>query len=132
MGSNPTALLGKLEHRSGPVVVLNAPPEFEKLLNDWRAEGLPVGQRRTPGSRFVLVFVRSRSDIERNAGSIVTSVVDDALLWIAYPRADSERFRTDITADGGWQVLKRMGYSAVREVHLNDDWTAQRFRRTAP
>ncbi len=129
MAVHSTALLGKLEHRGGMVVVLNAPEEFRAMLNDWRAEGLPVGERRTPGSRFLLVFVRSRSEVERTAGSIVTCLAADGLLWVAYPRQESQRLHTDVRPEQGWQVMQRLGFTPAREVVLNEDWAAVRLRR---
>lgn len=123
-------LLAKLQHKGSQVVVLDAPAEFATMLDRWRAEGLPVSQRRTPGSAFVLAFVRTCADIERNAGAIVTSVGNDGVLWFAFPKQSSRRYRSDITRDASWAVLGRMGYEGVRQVALDDDWTALRFRHT--
>lgn len=127
MGST-TTLLAKLQHKSGTVVVLNSPPEFEPVMQHWRAQGLPVSERRNPGSTFLLVFVRGRADIERQAGAVITSVGQDGVLWFAYPKQSSARYRTDIRRDVGWDVLGRMGYEGVRQIAIDDDWTALRFR----
>jgi hypothetical protein len=132
MASNGSVtLLAKLQHRGSQVVVLDAPAEFAHMLDRWRAEGLPVSQRRTPGSAFVLAFVRTCGDIERTAGAVVTSVGSDGVLWFAYPRPTSRRYRSDIDRDESWAVLGRMGYEGVRQVALDDDWVALRFRQKA-
>ena len=128
MGATAT-LLSKLQHSGGQVVVLNAPPEFRAVMDKWRAEGLPVSQRRTPGSRFVLAFVTSCADIERSAGAIVSSVGADGILWFAYPKRSSRRYRSDIGRDDSWAVLGRMGFEGVRQIAIDDDWTALRFRQ---
>jgi hypothetical protein len=128
MPSASSTLLSRLQHSGGQVVVLHAPPEFKPVMDKWRSDGLPVSQRRTPGSRFVLAFVHSCADIERQAGAIVTSVGRDGILWFAYPKKSSQRYRSDIARDDSWAVLGRMGYEGVRQVAIDDDWTALRFR----
>ena len=131
MASATSTLLSRLQHSGGQVVVLNAPPEFKPVMDKWRSDGLPVSQRRTPGSRFVLAFVYTCADIERMAGAIVTSVGRDGALWFAYPKQASPRYRSDITRDDSWAVLGRMGYEGVRQVAVDDDWSALRFRHVA-
>lgn len=128
MGANNTSLLNKLQHKSGTVVILNAPPEFGPTLANWRADGVPVSERRGQGCTFVLVFVRTCAEIEQLAGSVVTSVGQDAVLWFAYPKKTSKRYRSDISRDGSWAVLGRMGFEPVRQVAIDDDWSALRFR----
>lgn len=128
MAGQTTTLLSKLQHPGGQVVVLNAPPEFQVVMDKWRSEGLPVSQRRTPGSQFVLAFVHNCGEIERNAGAIITSVGADGVLWFAYPKKSSTRYRSDIGRDNSWAVVGRMGFEGVRQVAIDDDWTAIRFR----
>lgn len=128
MAGQTTSLLSKLQHAGGQVVVLNAPPEFQQVMDKWRAEGLPVSQRRTPGSQFVLAFVHNCGEIERNAGAIITSVGADGVLWFAYPKQSSRRYRSDIGRDSSWAAVGRMGFEGVRQVAIDDDWTALRFR----
>jgi hypothetical protein len=131
-GPAGTSLLSRLQHNGGQVVILDAPAEFAVTLDRWRAEGLPVSQRRTPGSRFVLAFVRSCADIERTAGSVVTSVGSDGILWFAYPRQSSQRYRSDIAREDSWAMLGRLGFEGVRQIAIDDDWTALRFRQVEP
>lgn len=128
MAGQTTTLLSKLQHPGGQVVVLNAPPEFLPVMDRWRSEGLPVSQRRTPGSQFVLAFVHNCGEIERNAGAIITSVGADGVLWFAYPKQSSTKYRSDIGRDNSWAVVGRMGFEGVRQVAIDDDWTAIRFR----
>lgn len=128
MANSTTWLLHKLQHVGGPVVVLNAPPEFAPVLDKWRAEGLPVSQRRTPGSSFVLAFVRNCAELERSAGAVVSSVGRHGTLWFAYPKPTSLRYRTDIGREGSWAVVQRFGFEGVRQISLDDEWSAFRFR----
>lgn len=128
MANSTTTLLAKLQHGGGQVVVLNAPPEFQPVMDKWRADGLPVSQRRTPGSMFVLVFVRNCAEIERLAGSVITSVGKGGVLWFAYPRQECPRYDTDIERTSSFNILGRMGYESIRQVAMDDDWAAMRFQ----
>lgn len=128
MTTSTTTLLTKLQHKGGPVVILNAPAEFAETMDRWRSDGLPVSQRRTPGSMFVLTFVRSQAEIERCAGAVLTSVGRDGILWFAYPKENSARYRTDIAREQSWAVLGRMGFENIRQVSIDSDWAALRFR----
>lgn len=55
----------------------------------------------------------------------------DALLWFAYPKQTSRRYRCDFNRDTGFQVLRDSGYESVRMVAIDEDWSALRFRRAA-
>ena len=53
----------------------------------------------------------------------------DALLWFAYPKGSSKRYTCDFNRDTGWTVLGEAGYEPVRQVAIDEDWSALRFRR---
>ncbi len=40
----------------------------------------------------------------------------------------SRKFRSDINRDGMWELLSRLGIRAVRQISIDDDWSALRFR----
>lgn len=127
-----TGLLGKLQHRSGtPVLVLWPPDELEPELRRWEQEGVTLHRRMRGGSPFVLAFLRSRQEIEKRAERLVSLLSgDDPVLWLAYPKKSSKRYRSDIGRDDSWQAVGDLGFEPVRQVAVNDDWSALRFRRT--
>jgi hypothetical protein len=53
----------------------------------------------------------------------------DAIVWFAYPKGTSKRYTCDFNRDTGWDVLGRLGFEPVRQVALDEDWSALRFRR---
>ena len=124
-------LLKKLNFRDGDVVVVDAPEEVEPVLRQWEAEGAAVC-RRLPrkAAPFVLAFVRSCADIDRRAASVAGAVEGDGVLWMAYPKKSSKRYRSDVGRDDSWQALGDLGFEPVRQVAVDDDWSALRFRRT--
>jgi hypothetical protein len=54
----------------------------------------------------------------------------DALLWFAYPKGTSKKYTCDFNRDTGWQIVGDHGFEGVRQVAIDEDWSALRFRRT--
>jgi len=50
----------------------------------------------------------------------------DRLAWIAYPKAS--QMGTDLNRDILWKLVKPMGIRPVRQVSVDDTWSAMRFR----
>ena len=122
-------MLKKLQYKPpAAVTVLSPPPEVEALLESWSAD---VAVRRRLGNRerFVLVFVRSQADVRRRANQLGRALADDAVLWLAYPKMVSKRYVSDLSQMEGWQPLGDLGFEAVRQVAIDVDWSALRFRR---
>jgi hypothetical protein len=53
----------------------------------------------------------------------------DAVLWFAYPKKSSKRYKSDISRDEGWAPLGELGFEGVRQVAIDEDWSALRFRQ---
>ena len=77
----------------------------------------------------LIVFVGSAADIKRDAG-LLDSLRDDPepLVWFCYPKKSSKRYKTDISRDHGWSPLLDRGWEGVRQVAIDEDWSALRFR----
>ena len=125
-----TPLFTKLNLKGhAAVVVLNAPPEFEPELAALAGGGAAkVHRRPLPATAFALAFVRTRSELSAAAGAILPRAAGDAVLWFAYPKASSKRLRSELTRDSAWEPLGEAGYEGVRQVAIDADWSALRFR----
>lgn len=125
-----TPLFKKLnlkQHRS--IVVLNAPESFEPelaALND-------VAVERTVGRQakldFGIAFVVTEQQLDAASTALATAAHGDAVLWMAYPKSTSRRYKCEFNRDGGWAMLGRAGFEPVRQVAIDEDWSALRFRR---
>lgn len=51
------------------------------------------------------------------------------LLWFAYPKGTSKKYKCDFNRDDGWEPLRKLGFDTVRQVAIDEDWSALRFRR---
>lgn len=111
------------------IVVFNVPASFEPELA--RLEGVKI--RRNPKKpvaiQFALAFVRQQAELNRLSKILAADSEGDALLWFAYPKGTSKRYRCDFNRDTGWQVIREGGFDSVRQVAIDEDWSALRFRR---
>lgn len=78
---------------------------------------------------FYLSLATTLKEIQRVAFDISKITTDDPKIWIAYPKASSKTYKCEFNRDTGWDAIGSLGYEPVRQVALNDDWSALRFRR---
>jgi phage-related baseplate assembly protein len=74
----------------------------------------------------VLVFVKTLAEVEAKAAPAIAAAKADGLAWIAYPKA--KQLGTDLNRDILWQHLLKEGIQGVRQVALDEQWSAMRFR----
>lgn len=124
------ALLKKLNFKDqNEIVILHAPDEFSTFKESFK-DYVIVHDEVYEKMPFVLVFVKSCLEIEEAAKLINEKLIDDALCWIAYPKKSSKKYKTDISRDNGWKPIGDIGFEPVRQVAIDDDWSALRFRET--
>lgn len=110
--------------------VLHAPVEFAEAQawlaanSQWRAE--PAGPAPLD---FAMAFVMTQAALDAASAQLADNLASDGLLWICYPKGSSKRYRCEFNRDTGWVVLGALGFEPVRQVAIDDDWSALRFRR---
>jgi len=111
------------------IVVLNAPESFEPELAALQGVRVLRSLEDCTAVDFFLAFVTHQEDLDRLAKAAAAKARGDALLWFAYPKASSKRYRCEFNRDSGWTALGEAGYEPVRQVAIDEDWSALRFRR---
>jgi hypothetical protein len=114
-----------------PVAVLNAPAEFEPELVALADRRVVRDLDELEAATFALGFARDRAELDPLCAALAAKAPGDATLWIAYPKKSSKRYRADFDRDRGWDVLGAAGFEPVRQVAIDADWSALRFRRVA-
>jgi hypothetical protein len=111
------------------IVVLDAPESFEPELA--RLHGVTTHRSldALPEIRFSLAFVTRQSEVDALAPQVAVRAKGDAIVWFAYPKGTSKKYKCDFNRDTGWGVLKAAGFDTVRAVSIDEDWTGLRFRR---
>jgi hypothetical protein len=77
---------------------------------------------------FMLIFVDSVPLAEELIPVALHNLSPDGILWFAYPKKTSKRYMTGPDRDQGWNSLTRLGFKRVRQINIDNDYTALRFR----
>jgi len=74
----------------------------------------------------VVVFCADRAELDGLRDRYVPPAARDVLTWVAYPKAG--RLGTDLNRDVLAETVKREAVRPVRQVALDDVWSALRLR----
>jgi GntR family transcriptional regulator/MocR family aminotransferase len=74
----------------------------------------------------VLLFVKTLADAEATCDPVIEAARGNRLAWIAYPKA--RQMGTDLNRDILRKRLSSRGLHGVRQVAIDDVWSAMRFR----
>lgn len=112
-----------------PILVLGAPEAFEKELKEMSAEAA-IHRAAAGGVRygFVLAFAPMKADLLKAAKVVLGAPEKEAVLWFAYPKQTSKRYKSDLNRDVCWEELKSFKLQPVRQIAIDDDWSALRFK----
>lgn len=124
----------KLNYKDQPAIyILNAPPSFRSAALDQMRTVTSVRESLGAGAgevSFALAFATRKAEVDEFATQIAkASRGSDAVVWIAYPKGTSRNYRCEFNRDTGWDMLGAHGFEPVRQVAIDEDWSALRFRR---
>jgi hypothetical protein len=85
-----------------------------------------VATTTAAAAEAVLVFVKTRADVDAKGAPVVEAARADRLAWFAYPKA--AQLGTDLNRDLLVRQLEDRGIQPVRQIALDDVWSALRFR----
>ena len=125
------AIFKKLNFKGqSAIYILNAPVSFEPAM----AEMKEITEIRTDLGKakdiaFVMAFATTQKEVDAFADRIAKQTIDDAVIWMVYPKGTSKKYKCEFNRDNGWQRLGEHGFEPVRMVAVDEDWSALRFRR---
>jgi hypothetical protein len=126
-------LLKKMNHKGqSPLLVLQAPDDFATRMQVALGTDVAVltdAQALEKSVDFALAFATRQVEVDAFAHLLAERTEGDAIVWMAYPKGSSKRYRCDFNRDTGWNVLGLLGFEPVRQVAIDEDWSALRFRR---
>jgi hypothetical protein len=111
------------------ILVVDAPASFEPELSALSGVEVTRDPQAVAKTSFALLFATRQAEVDTLSAMIIDKLEADAILWFAYPKGTSRRYRCDFNRDSGWRVLRAHGFDTVRQVAIDEDWSALRFRR---
>jgi hypothetical protein len=126
-------LFQKLNYKNNtPIVVLDAPPSFQPAMDEIAlTTSVHTTLQNLSTIHFVLVFVTQQQQIDTTIQAIHPLLEGDAILWYCYPKSTSKKYTCNFNRDTGWNELGKFGFEPVRQVAIDADWSALRFRKVA-
>lgn len=121
-----TTLVQKLQIKSGKLIVLNAPQGYAEQLAK-ELKDLTISTRAAGQAEAVLLFVNSLAETERLTPKAGKLVKPGGMLWIAYPKGTS-KVKTDVNRDKLWVAVQPIGWQPIRQIALDEVWSALRFK----
>lgn len=128
-----TALFKKLNLKEQTAVYsLNHPKSFESELKELE-KTIKVNRKLLATSKveFVIKFCTKQKEVDEFASALNKVLHEDGIVWIAYPKGTSKNYKCEFNRDTGWDSLGKNGFEPVRQVAIDNDWSALRFRRVA-
>lgn len=116
-----TSLSKKFQLQDGQSLRLVNPPAGYK--NFLASEQVEVDDQ----SDAVLIFTNSLAEVRQAVPPVLRTTAFEALVWVAYPKGSSG-VKTDVNRDKLWDALKSTGWRPVRQIALDNIWSALRFR----
>jgi hypothetical protein len=114
-------LTQKLQIKPGQTLaVLNAPADVALPPSTAGAQ---------PSTAEVVLGFAARSDDLRQLGDVIDAARADRLAWIGYPKGG--QLGTDLNRDRLASAVAAHGLQPVRQVSIDDTWSALRFRPAA-
>lgn len=111
------------------ILIVNAPSSFEPQLTALKGVVVLRDPKKAKTVHFALVFAAKQAEVDALAQILANKAEGDALLWFAYPKGTSKRYKCEFNRDTGWNQIRNAGFDPVRQVAIDEDWSALRFRR---
>jgi hypothetical protein len=111
------------------ILILNAPESFDRELSRLPVITINRHLDSVPEIHFSVAFVTRQAEVDALAPQIAARAKGDAIVWFAYPKGASKKYKCDFNRDTGWAALNKAGFDTVRSIAIDEDWTGLRFRR---
>jgi hypothetical protein len=107
------------------IAVLHAVPGVVESL------GLPAGTAFVgpAEAQLVLLFVRTRAELEAEVPQAVAELPSGAVLWVCF-RKGSAAAGLDMSRDDVWEVAEGLDLRPLGLLSIDETWSAFRLRRS--
>ena len=126
-----TDIFRKLNYKNqDPILVLSSPRSFQGELREMaKLTAIHTAPKKGTRYGFALAFAPMKADLLKAANALLPSVEEDGVLWFAYPKQTSKTYSSDLNRDSCWEALEPLALQPNRQIAIDDDWSALRFKR---
>jgi hypothetical protein len=128
-----TEIFKKLNYKGqSPILVIGAPETFEEELLTASSESV-VHRSAQAGVHyaFLFAFTPTKESLLKAAKTLLRASEQDAVIWFAYPKQSSKKLRSDLNRDVCREALEPLSLETVRQIAIDQDWSALRVKRTS-
>jgi hypothetical protein len=128
-----TALFKKLNFKNQKsILIIDGPTSFEKELELMKNETtIFKNSQALEEVDFVIGFVQTQNQVDDFITQLKSKLIGDPVVWLAYPKMTSKKLKCEFNRDSGWTKLGEFNFEPVRQVAIDDDWSALRFRKVS-
>jgi hypothetical protein len=114
------------------ILILNHPSDFQQHLDEMILfTTIYTEIKKLDKIDFVLSFITKQTEIGSIMEQLSTKLSSDAIVWFSYPKGTSKKYSCDFNRDRGWNSMGKYNFEPVRQVAIDEDWSAIRFRNVA-
>jgi len=126
-----TPLFKKLNFKEQKqIVAINSPQSFDEELSEMKSiSKIVTNLEKAKDIEFAICFVTTQNEIESFISALDKKLIGDSIIWFCYPKASSKKYKCDFNRDTGFGALGNYGLEGVRQVAIDEDWSALRFRK---
>ena len=125
-GYSGTPLVNKIGIKPGHRLVLrNDPPSFLSDLGRL-PEGATTTDKLSGRADVAVYFTDRKAELEKNFRVLARTLVDNGMLWIAWPKKASGK-PTDLTEDVVRKIGLAFGLVDVKVCAIDDTWSGLKF-----
>ncbi len=123
-------LMKKLNYKGeNEILVINSPQSFQGIIDTIKQNSnLCEDLKKAVQVDFAIIFVMHQNEIDTIVPIVAQKIVGDKTIWFCYPKKSSNKYVCEINRDNGWSIMGQYNFEPVRQVSIDDDWSAIRFR----
>jgi hypothetical protein len=126
-----TPLFKKLNFKDQKAIyIINAPKSLDdelEVMKQFTAIHKALDDKEI---NFIMVFATKQEEIDNSISVIYPKLEGDAILWYCYPKGTSKKYTCEFNRDNGWKAIGKYNLEPVRQIAIDEDWSALRFRKT--
>ena len=118
-----TSLFKKLNFKEhNEICIVNHPLEFEDEMNTMKNHTvIKTKINECKELEFILIFVKTKAEIDKVVSSIQKKIKGDCIVWFAYPKGTSKKYKAEINRGNGVKILVPLFVEQGEKIRINTE-----------